>query len=797
MVFSVYARYLLMNYMQAEEHNIIERLKAVSVSAVSLVDADKLNSYRGAEDMYLPEYQALRERLRLFSQDVDVLYVYYMRMAGEKLQYIVDNDFNEDTRVGLDTLPVDPIIEDGALEAFQGHVVFSGGIGDYTGGWEGLISAYAPIRDKSGAIVAVAGIDIEDTPIILARKKMLLLTGVQLLSLTLVLIFGCACVLGYRREARTSEIANRSKSDFLARMSHEIRTPMNAIIGFSKLALREELPPLTRMYCENITGSANGLLGIINDILDFSKIESGKMEITTAEYSFASLMNDVISIIRVWLADSHVKFLTDIEESIPGRLIGDEVRTRQILLNILSNAVKYTRKGKITFTMRAESGENGAVRLIAEVADTGSGIREEDMDKLFGDFTKLDIRKNMGIEGTGLGLAITQSLCRAMGGEVTVRSVYGAGSTFTAVIPQRSEDLTPFSMVFDTESNSSDSIQFTAPSARILIVDDIATNLKVAEGLLAPYQARIDTALSGAEAVESVRETEYDLVMMDHMMPEMDGIETAAAIRAIGGERFTNLPIIALTANAVSGMKEMFLKNGFQDYLAKPIEISKLNELMAKWIPNGKQKNIVPAEIREEKSPEFIIEGVDTARGFVMTGGSAERYQKVLALYCEDVGKRLELLRKAHGENSLETVAAQLHALKSASASIGAAGLSSEAVKLEDAARNGDAAFVWGNLDGFCERISLLAGHIRTALSSETEPAGGHTVISGKTALFRLKDALEKEAVGAADSLIEELLEHETGAKIKEALTRIANCVLNSDFQTAAKIAGKLLEETE
>ncbi|MDR2741749.1 MAG: response regulator, partial [Treponema sp.] len=394
-------------------------------------------------------------------------------------------------------------------------------------------------------------------------------------------------------EAReAAEESVKAKAAFLARMSHEIRTPMNAIIGLSKLALRDELPPKARAYCGDVNSAANNLLGIINDILDFSKIESGKMEIVNAEYQFASLVNDVTTIIRMRLSDSAVNFVTDIARDIPGRLFGDEVRIRQILLNLLSNAVKYTREGEIRFSMKAEFGEAGKVTLIIDITDTGIGIKEEDLGKLFGNFTRFDMEKNKHVEGTGLGLAITLNLCRAMGGDINVLSEYGKGSTFTAIIPQRAEDFTPFTAIIDGGTggvSEEDMIHFTAPAARILIVDDIETNLTVAEGLVSPYDVRVDTTLSGTEAISLMQQYEYDIVFMDHMMPEMDGLEATAIIRALDEPRFREVPIIALTANAMSGMREMFLEQGFNDYLSKPIEIPKLDEIMSRWIPREKQ----------------------------------------------------------------------------------------------------------------------------------------------------------------------------------------------------------------
>jgi signal transduction histidine kinase/ActR/RegA family two-component response regulator len=509
-----------------------------------------------------------------------------------------------------------------------------------------------------------------------------------------------------------AESASRAKTEFLARMSHEIRTPMNAITGMAELILREKISPRVREYAAGVKQSGANLLCIINDILDFSKIDSGKMEIIPAGYRFVSLIDDVVTVIRMRLMEKPVFFVTNIDSALPRCLIGDEPRIRQILLNLLSNAVKYTQKGHIVLSIEAqhEAGktEKNNMTLVMTVSDTGIGIKAEDMDRLFMDFTQFDGQKNRGVEGTGLGLSIARSLCCAMGGDITVKSDYGTGSCFTVRIPQQVQEADPLARVTNGETkrtliydlrkvyglslrytfNSlgvpctlvsnretflealSDqascsfiftapllfdqarqalrdrkisaeivlinrygkpvpysgvpvitmpagpvsvvnvlnhveedasgkeakifTVGFIAPNMRVLIVDDIATNLQIAKALLAPYKLQIDTCLSGAEAIQLVQENRYDLILMDHMMPEMDGIETTKAIRTLEKERQERgksagerqIPIIALTANAILGMKEMFLRNGFSDYLSKPIEINKLNEIMEKYIHN-------------------------------------------------------------------------------------------------------------------------------------------------------------------------------------------------------------------
>ncbi|MDR1840872.1 MAG: response regulator [Holophagales bacterium] len=412
-----------------------------------------------------------------------------------------------------------------------------------------------------------------------------------------------------------AEVASMAKNTFLARMSHEIRTPMNAVLGMSELALRDYGSPKCLEYIQGIKSAGQSLLTIINDILDFSKIESGKMEINASAYESSSLLNDVLTMIRIRMAEKPIELIVEADPDIPCVMTGDFVRIKQVLLNLLSNAVKYTVEGSIKFSFSGQAIGSGAILLTFVVADSGIGIKSEDMPKLFGEFARVDQKRNTSIEGTGLGLSIARSLCRAMGGDITVTSEYGVGSTFTATLIQSVSEWKPAEdiAVVTAASPGAKRASFIAPEAEILVVDDFSSNLMVAEGLLAPYKMRVFTCMNGREAIELVKARHFDLVLMDHMMPEMDGMEATAAIRALGG-RFAELPIAALTANVVSGMKEKFLAGGFNDFLAKPIDTEDLDTALKNWIPAAKRRGTdgeiaavakpQPSQPSRERAPE-------------------------------------------------------------------------------------------------------------------------------------------------------------------------------------------------
>ncbi|MDR3234576.1 MAG: response regulator [Planctomycetaceae bacterium] len=596
-------------------------------------------------------------------------------------------------------------------------------------------------------------------------------------------------------DLKRSENASIAKSSFLASMSHEIRTPMNAIIGMTELVLRDDIPATARENAINVKQAGINLLSIINDILDFSKIESGKMEIAANEYWLASVLHDVSNIIQVRLTEKPIELITRFDEMLPGKLLGDEMRIRQILLNLLSNAMKYTKSGSVIFSVQGELSENNRIALRFEVADTGIGISPKNMKKLFGEFEQFDARANKNIEGTGLGLAITKKLVDAMNGDIFAESEYGKGSVFTIVLPQKILDSSPIGDInaFRVRAGEEQEIRFTAPKAKILIVDDNVTNLKVAEGLLAPYKMQTDCCISGEESVALSRENDYDIIFMDHMMPGMDGVEAAKIIR----KSRPKTPIVALTANAISGMREMFLENGFNDFLAKPIVISKLNHIIGTWIPREKRVMTVQKEKMETVPKASLphIEGVDTAHGVAMMGGSAELYRDVLALFCKDADERLQILHKTPDESGLALFTTQVHSLKSAAGSIGAAALSQEAALLEDAGIRSDLEFITEHIPAFREVLSAVVEGIRAVLPATGDGSNGSAAAAlDRGSLLRLKETLETEDVGAADNILAELMTAAAGTDVQRTLDNIAELMLLFEYKEAAGIIDGLLE---
>ena len=704
-------------------------------------------------------------------------------------------------------------------------------------------------------------------------------------------------------EREAALISAQVKTNFLANMSHEIRTPMNAILGMAELILHEEAADTVISHATDIRNACRGLLAIINDILDISKIESGKLEIIPSRYHISSLLMDVISIIKARADKQSLAFVVNIDTSIPSELIGDEMRIKQILINILHNAVKFTHEGQIALSVNSRI-TDGVCHLTFAVADTGIGIKSEDMQKIFVLFEQVDTKRNRGIEGTGLGLHISKQLTEMMGGTIEMESEYGVGSTFTLNVPQTIADEQPLAalkhpernsvLVYEnrttyldsiaytlkslgcqyticsnrsdmyryldefsydylfvsslyvnkiqpvasrkqpgavivvlngdgssyykgntisismpihclqianilndtldsSRSNSSYAVNITAPGAKVLVVDDNAVNLKVAVGLLNIYKVHVDTASSGMRAVEMVRGKDYDLIFMDHMMPEMDGIDTTMAIRTMGA-KYKNLPIVALTANAVGGVREMFKAEGLDDFLAKPIEMSKLNAILKKWIPEDMQRARTETTIAQ--SPCFDVPGLNTRKGLVNSGGIPDEYREILALYAADSKKRLEELPRYHKEGDLRALTICVHALKSASANVGADEVSIMAAELEAASKNGDTNYVDANLRRFSDSLSLLLENIRNYLDSMHGDEPAKTKAANleflKLAMVEMAQRMDSLDIDGVESTLNELSAYQWDSEISECLTRIKDGIAIFDYEDTEAAVSRL-----
>jgi len=527
--------------------------------------------------------------------------------------------------------------------------------------------------------------------------------------------------------------ASLTKSAFLANMSHELRTPLNVVIGLTDLVLEENnLAGHIKDNLVKISNAGNTLLSIVNDILDFSKIESGKIELTPVEYHMSSLLNDVITLVSTRLGEKPISFKLNISDDLPGRLYGDDLRVKQIFNNLLSNAIKYTHGGTIELSVSCKR-EGSDLLMQVSVTDTGIGISEENLKKLFGDYNQVDTRANRNIEGTGLGLAITKRLAELMGGEISVTSEYGKGSVFSVYIrqgfvsdtpigPVVAENLRKFRYADDKRTASKKLVRHDLSYARVLVVDDMQTNLDVAAGLLRKYKIQVDCITNGAGAIERIRggSPAYNAIFMDHMMPGMDGIETADAIRSIDSEYARKIPIIALTANAIQGTENMFYQHGFQAFISKPIDIMELDSVIRKWVRNEPIESssipntTVPGASYNDK-PVISIPGVDTEKGLSLYGDDLDIYLPTLRSYVSYTTDVLDKLRNV-SEETLPEYVINVHGLKGTSASIGAEIVRESALNLEMLARAGDLQGVLARNDRFIKGTESIVANIKAWL---------------------------------------------------------------------------------
>ncbi|MDR1978980.1 MAG: response regulator [Synergistaceae bacterium] len=609
----------------------------------------------------------------------------------------------------------------------------------------------------------------------------------------------------YTEEKKKAEAASKAKSEFMATMSHEIRTPLNAILGLSEIQLQKSLPAETRDDLEKIYSSGSSLLGIINDMLDISKIEAGSFELILVEYSTPSLINDAVQLNIVRIGGKRIVFDLDLDETIPTSLYGDELRVKQILNNLLSNAFKYTKEGNVTLRISWEE-RNGDAWLTIVVADTGIGIEKKNIGKLFLKYHQLDTKANRKIEGTGLGLSITKGLLEMMGGTIDVDSTYGKGSVFTVQLPQKiadgkpigrevAENLKSLRFMKDRHSRGRNLVRAYMPYGRVLVVDDVATNLDVSRGLMLPYGLTIDCTLSGREAIEKIRSemVKYDVIFMDHMMPEMDGVEATRVIRnEIGTEYAKTIPIVALTANALAGNEEMFLAKGFNAFISKPIDIMRLDMILNRWVRDRQREEMLESAERERASVAAIknvrndlfgraedafldklrekeIDGLDLKSGVRRYGGE-DPYMQILRSYLKHTPDLLEKLRDV-SEATLPEYATTVHGLKGSSYGVHANRLGKRAEALESAAKSGDLATVNAGNEGLIEDAYRLLSDIGVLLkdnSPERDVEKIFVPFPDRTLLEKMLEASKQYDLATMEKILSqlELYEYESGAEL-------------------------------
>ncbi|MDR2175683.1 MAG: response regulator [Synergistaceae bacterium] len=626
-----------------------------------------------------------------------------------------------------------------------------------------------------------------------------------------------------------SDEENQSKSTVVATISHEIRTPLNAIIGLSEMELSKDLPASTRNNLEKILNSGSNLLAIINDILDISKITAGRLELTPADFDVPNLINDVVQLNLVRIGSKNIVFGLQVDETTPRKLRGDELRVKQVLNNLLSNAFKYTLEGSVSLNIRCRrDGDFAVLQFI--VQDTGIGIKKEHLGQLFKEYSQLDSRPDRNIEGTGLGLSIARNLVELMGGTIAVSSKYGEGSRFTVVLRLQTADATPI----DPETvNRLRNLQFLEGRSRrnrrlviahalrgkVLVVDDVTTNLDVAKGLMTPYGLTVDCVLSGPKAIELVQaipddapdSEKYDVIFMDHMMPEMDGVETVRVIRSLGTEYARTVPIVALTANAIIGSSEMFLQNGFNDFVPKPIDLLRLDAVLNKWV-----RSDAPGPALPQAAEDGILDGI-RAEGLDIEGGirhyaGGKAYLSIIRSYAHHTPELLETLRvevrrletlSAPSEEDLRKYAVAVHGLKGASYGVKAGAVGEAAEALERAAKAGDWETVRTGNGALLEEAEALLvrmdGILKAAAghASGSAPHGAGKKRERRAApdpalLERLLSAARRFKTSEMEELMEELdsCDYESGADI---VAWLRDQIENIEYEAVAERLKALL----
>lgn len=589
-----------------------------------------------------------------------------------------------------------------------------------------------------------------------------------------------------KRLVLQTEDANRAKTNFVSNMSHEIHTPMNSIVGITEILLRSRHSPKEQEYLLNIQSSGRVLLTIINDVLDCSKMEAGKMQLFDEPYDTCSLFHDLRISMENRIGHSGLELIYDIDQDIPCKLKGDMGRIRQVIINLVNNAIKYTEKGSVRFSVHVRQKNTDKVMLYYEVADTGIGIRKEDQKILFDAFQRVEMDRNRYVEGTGLGLTISQNLVNMMGGVIEVESEYGKGSRFFFTIEQTIIDPTPVSAVNyngqkDNVTEKEAECLFIAPEAHILLVDDNELNLVVAKELLKPLRMQIDTAENGLQAVKMVRGSQYDLVLMDHMMPVMDGIEAAKAIRALPEDKYQKLPIIALTANAMVDARKEFLNAGMNGFVAKPIDFARICNQLKLWLPKDLVRDVPKEEAKKLLADDLSdreIQPEDPQMGFsfeegVKHCGSKAALMKTIRIFYRTIDSKANKIEQCLKEGLIGDYVIEVHALKSSALLIGAVPLSEAAKELEDYGKQGKTEVLEEKTPDVLTLYRDLKNILRPYAEKEEDAKKEFSDGEWITALQQIHQCIEQFDLDGVDQIMEQLEEYQVPECIRESMDQL------------------------
>ncbi len=613
-----------------------------------------------------------------------------------------------------------------------------------------------------------------------------------------------------RRAKEVAEDASRAKSEFLSNISHEIRTPINAMLGMNEVILRESEEANILAYAENVRLAGNTLLGLINNILDFSKIEAGKVEILPVEYDLSSLLNDLVNIVRIRAEDKGLVLTPDFDKDTPKRLYGDDVRIKQVITNILTNAVKYTEKGTVTFSVGFDriEGEPDNVLLRVSVKDTGIGIKPEDMGRLFSKFERIEEQRNRNVEGSGLGMTITKNLLDKMGSELQVESVYGVGSNFSFALKQKVVKWEPLG---DYEASYHAALRkvktyrekFTAPDAWILVVDDNPMNLMVFKSILKQTQVEIDTAKDGDEGILLAQKRKYDVIFLDHMMPKKDGIETLCELRAQEDNPNQATPTICLTANAISGAREEYISVGFDDYLTKPIDSKKLEEALLTYLPKEKIQEAAhddessdAEEAAEDFSEALALlkeqDWIDPEPG-IQNCCSVAEYMSLLRIFYESLEEKAEEIDRFYTEENLKDYTIRVHGLKSSARLIGAAAFGEEAQQLESAGKRGDMEYLRDHHGAFMEKFRSFKAPLAkvftekaTKKASDEKPEAGMELMEGVYENIRM--AADDMDCDQLEGIFAEMAEYRIPESEASLYEKMKSAAAQFDYETILQL---------